>query len=169
MPEPHRSEPTVRLAPAAEDDWPWILPRYAEAAWEALTPTRRAATTRDRVQEQLGQQVATMRGPEGRPHAATVAWDEAGQRAGFVWVIESFSGFTGQAFAWVMCIYVEAGWRGRGLGRRLMAAAEAWGRERGVGTITLNVAAWNQPARGLYDALGYAADSVRMSKGLETP
>jgi GNAT superfamily N-acetyltransferase len=155
-----------RLEPATDDDWPWILPRYAEAAFDALAPERRAATAPDAVQAQLADQVARLRGPEGQPHIATVAWDDAHRRAGFVWAIEAVSGFTGQAFVWVMCVYVEEAWRGQGLGRRLMKAAEAWGRGRDVGLITLNVAAWNEPARGLYESMDYAAESIRMSKAL---
>jgi GNAT superfamily N-acetyltransferase len=155
-----------RLLPSAEDDWPWILPRYAEAAWHSLTRDRQQATSRDRIQAQLAQQVADMRGPDGRPNAAYVAWDEEDRRAGFVWVLESVSGFTGQAFAWVMCVHVERPWRGQGLGRRLMEAAEAWACERGIRQTTLNVSARNAPARGLYDSMGYETESIRMSKAL---
>jgi GNAT superfamily N-acetyltransferase len=155
-----------RLVLAAEDDWPWILPRYAEAAWHSLPAERRQPTSRDRIQSQLVQQVADMRGPDGRPNVAYVAWDQEDRRAGFVWVIESVSGFTGQPFAWVMCVHVERPWRGQGLGRRLMEAAEAWACDRGIRHITLNVAARNAPARGLYDSMGYEAESIRMSKGL---
>jgi ribosomal protein S18 acetylase RimI-like enzyme len=155
-----------RLVPAAADDWPWILPRYAEAAWDSLPAERQQATSRDRIQAQLQQQVEDMRSPDGRPNVAYVAWNENDERAGFVWAIESVSGFTGQAFGWVMCVHVERPWRGQGLGRRLMEAAEAWARERGIGQITLNVSARNAPARGLYDSLGYEIESIRMSKAL---
>ncbi len=169
MSDPQQADLPFRIEPAEDDDWPWILPHYAEAAWDALTRDRRQAMTLDRVQAQLERQVASVRSPDGRPNRALVAWDEGGRRAGFVWVIESVSGFTGQAFAWVMCVYVETACRGRGVGRRLMRAAEAWGQERGVGQITLNVSAWNEPARGLYESMGYGAESIRMSKALVAP
>jgi len=45
--------------------------------------------------------------------------------------------------------------RGAGLGRRLMALAEAQARSRGYGKLSLIVFEGNEIARGLYERLGY--------------
>jgi GNAT superfamily N-acetyltransferase len=45
-----------------------------------------------------------------------------------------------------------------------MAAAEAWGAERGLSFITLETGAANHTARAFYAALGYAEEDVRLSK-----
>jgi RimJ/RimL family protein N-acetyltransferase len=52
-------------------------------------------------------------------------------------------------------LMVAAGFRRRGIGRALMEAAEAWGREHGVRKIELHVFPHNQAALALYEGLGY--------------
>ncbi|TVQ88478.1 MAG: GNAT family N-acetyltransferase [Chromatiaceae bacterium] len=46
-------------------------------------------------------------------------------------------------------------WRGRGIGRRLLAAVEAIARARGYCKITLEVRGDNAPARALYASAGF--------------
>jgi ribosomal protein S18 acetylase RimI-like enzyme len=50
---------------------------------------------------------------------------------------------------------VERGWRGRGHGRALLAAAIAWARGAELAWIDLGVFAHNQRARALYAAVGF--------------
>jgi ribosomal protein S18 acetylase RimI-like enzyme len=56
--------------------------------------------------------------------------------------------------------------RGRGVGRHLMELAESHYRQRGFGGMQLNVRADNEPARRLYESMGYAIvqHRLRMSK-----
>lgn len=53
-----------------------------------------------------------------------------------------------------VCVAPRA--RRRGIGRALMAEAEAFARERGAGRVILQVSARNEPAVRLYELLGYA-------------
>lgn len=57
----------------------------------------------------------------------------------------------------VVYVITEPAARGRGLGRRLMAAAAARGRARGFTAWTLNVGRENTVARALYASLGLRA------------
>ena len=50
---------------------------------------------------------------------------------------------------------VREGWRGRGIGRALVAAAERAAASAGASEAELAVAADNPRARGLYERLGY--------------
>jgi hypothetical protein len=50
--------------------------------------------------------------------------------------------------------------RGRGLGKAMVRAAEAWLAERGVWKINLLVRAENEAVRGFYEALGYEVSPV---------
>jgi ribosomal protein S18 acetylase RimI-like enzyme len=50
--------------------------------------------------------------------------------------------------------------RSRGLGKAMVAAAEAWLVERGVWKINLLVRAENETVRGFYEALGYEVNPV---------
>ena len=49
--------------------------------------------------------------------------------------------------------------RGKGVGRRLLDAAETFARARDYGKLTLEVIEGNTVARSLYDSFGFAAES----------
>jgi ribosomal protein S18 acetylase RimI-like enzyme len=101
----------------------------------------------------------------GQPgHAAYVA--AFGQQvAGFVSVSER-THFTGQVDGYVGELAVQSGLERRGIAAGLMAAAEAWAAERGLAFLTLDTGAANRPARGLYRALGYQEEDVRLTKAI---
>ena len=61
---------------------------------------------------------------------------------------------------WVYYLAVASAARGRGWGRALMAAAEAWLRERGAPKIQLMVRGDNADALGFYAALGLEQQAV---------
>lgn len=84
--------------------------------------------------------------------AVLVARDEA--VAGSVMV--GFDGHRG----WVYYLAVAPHARRAGLGRALMAAAEAWLRERGAPKIQLMVREDNAAALGFYEALGLERQPV---------
>lgn len=71
-------------------------------------------------------------------------------------VMTGFDGHRG----WVYYLGVLPDHRGRGLGRILMAAAEAWLRDRGAPKIQLMVRDDNEAALGFYKALGYELQPV---------
>jgi ribosomal protein S18 acetylase RimI-like enzyme len=58
----------------------------------------------------------------------------------------------------VYYVSVEPQEQGRGFGRQVMAAAEAWLAERGVGKLNLLLRAENEKVRGFYEALGYEVE-----------
>lgn len=61
----------------------------------------------------------------------------------------------------IMNIAVRGDFRRRGIGRRLMAAAEAYAQLLGVRVIFLEVRAANEGARALYERVGYFKAAVR--------
>jgi ribosomal protein S18 acetylase RimI-like enzyme len=61
---------------------------------------------------------------------------------------------------WVYYLAVSAEARGRGYGRTMMAATEAWLVERGIPKLNLMVRGDNAAARGFYAAVGYGPDDV---------
>jgi ribosomal protein S18 acetylase RimI-like enzyme len=71
--------------------------------------------------------------------------------------ITGFSTFRARALTNVHDLAVVPGWRGRGIGRRLLAAVEDLARERGHCKITLEVREDNPAAMALYRRLGFGA------------
>ena len=59
---------------------------------------------------------------------------------------------------------VSVDWRGRGVGRALMLAAEDWARAHGAERMILDLAANNAGAQRLYERLGYQVEAIAMDK-----
>jgi ribosomal protein S18 acetylase RimI-like enzyme len=102
-----------------------------------------------------------------QPSPATsllVAEDPPGTPAGYVFSTTREDYFTHEPHAHIEVIAVEPTAQGRGLGRRLLQATEAWARGRGYRRITLNVFATNVRARALYEKAGYEAETLHYHK-----
>jgi GNAT superfamily N-acetyltransferase len=137
-----------------------------------ITPTLRAATAGDipAMTALLAQlfaieadfaidPAAQTRGLElllARSDAAVLVATTGGGVAGMCTVQLSVSTARGGLSAGVEDVVVDAAHRGRGLGAALMAAAEAWARERGALRIALLADETNAPALDFYDHLGFA-------------
>lgn len=67
-----------------------------------------------------------------------------------------FSTFAARPLINIHDLSVEAGWRGRGIGRALLHAVEEEARRRGCVKLTLEVGDRNLPARRAYEACGFA-------------
>ncbi|WP_302080116.1 GNAT family N-acetyltransferase [Salinibaculum rarum] len=65
-------------------------------------------------------------------------------------------------------IFVEPSYRDRGVGERLLQAAEAELTQRGAETIALEVMAENQDARRFYRRQGYEPHRVELEKSVES-
>ena len=92
----------------------------------------------------------------------------AGQIVGLVSACEQ-AHFSGQLDAYVGELVVARSWQGRGIGSQLMRAAESWAAGRGLTFICLDTGTDNAPARGLYTALGFREESVRLTKPVTHP
>src|SRR5262249_37434858 len=77
-------------------------------------------------------------------------------------------GAAGCPVAFVEALYVAPEERGRGAGQALLAAAEAWARERGATVLVSEARLENEHGRGLHRRLGFeeASTRVRMQKGI---
>lgn len=89
-----------------------------------------------------------------------------GGKAGLLWLGRSNDQFTCEPIGYVLGIFVDEGFRGKGLGKDLMASAEAWCKENGLLSLSLNVSTLNHVARSLYDGCGFTEQSVVMRKDL---
>jgi len=157
---------TFRFEYPSEDDWAWITEQHVETAWASLPPERQQMTSKQAVQDCIAEQVAESREKHGVTNQVFIARDSNNQTAGFVWVDQIRSGFTGVVQAYILDIFVTEVYRGQGLGRHLMTQAETWAQEYNLPGIGLSVASHNLAAIGLYETLGYKTETLRLFKNL---
>ncbi len=91
-----------------------------------------------------------------RPQAFSVLAFDGAQPVGLVNCIEGFSTFACRPLVNVHDVVVLASHRGRRVGEKMLAEAEAIARERGACKLTLEVLQGNAPAIKLYERIGFA-------------
>jgi ribosomal protein S18 acetylase RimI-like enzyme len=156
-----RAEVRIRPFQAADLDAVMALaPRLTEGVAPWRDPRAVLAAVRGWVSGSAGQA-----GQDGHAFYVAAAGDEV---VGLVTVCEQ-AHFSGQVDAYVGELVVAKDWEGRGVGRRLMRAAEDWAAGRGLPFITLETGEDNGPARGLYRALGFLGEGVRLTKPVAQP
>lgn len=139
----------------------WELNRFENGVSGDRAPDRKAAASG------LGANRRRMAGHGGIELVAEVDGAVVGY---LLCVIESAQAYVHSRYsrhAYIAELVVAQAMRGKGLGQRLMAAAEAFAREQGVPSIFIGVLAGNEPADRLYDHLGYRRYSIERMKRLE--
>lgn len=147
------------LASELEEFFACFRPRYIAERMQADGFTQQEAEqfVADQERAILPQGIAT----PGHHFLWAVA-DDAGPRIGLIWLFTNPA--THQAFLFQIEVFAPS--RGRGNGRLLLAAAEAFALNAGARTVVLNVFASNAAAIALYRAAGYQTVSHSMTKQL---
>jgi GNAT superfamily N-acetyltransferase len=119
----------------------------------------------------IGMEYARRRFEKPKPDGerALLAAEVDGAVVGLVEVTlrrDEAAGFVG---AYVDELAVAAAWRGRGIGTRLMAAAEEWARGSGALSVALDHLHTNHGAHRLYARRGYVSLGIIMEKRLRPP
>jgi GNAT superfamily N-acetyltransferase len=136
--------PGFSIRPARPDDAELLVNLVRElAVYEKLEQHARA--TPDDFRRHLF-------GP--RPAAEAAVAEVEGEPIGFALWFSTFSTFRGQPGLYLEDIFVKPGFRGRGIGKGLLAAVARRAVERGCGRLEWSVLDWNAPAIGFYRSLG---------------
>jgi ribosomal protein S18 acetylase RimI-like enzyme len=93
-----------------------------------------------------------------------LAWVD-GQPAGVATCFEGFSTFACRPLLNIHDLAVHPDYRGRGLGKRLLAEAERLARELGCCKVTLEVLEGNRVAQAAYRASGFAGYALNPKLG----
>lgn len=136
-----------RVRPAEPDD---------AAQWDEM---RSALWPGDGPDEHRAEVAAFFAGAlEREPWAVLVAEGDGGRLAGFVELsIRPYAeGCRTRRVAYVEGWYVRPEARGTGVGRALIAAAEAWGRRQGCTELASDAEPDNEVSRLAHDAVGFA-------------
>jgi ribosomal protein S18 acetylase RimI-like enzyme len=136
----------VRLRPVEEADRPFLVDLYGSTREEELAPTGwDDAQKRAFIEQQFGAQDAHYR--QNYPGATLDLIEVDGARAGRLYV------FRGKSDIRIMDIALAPPFRGRGIGTQLLRSlideADSSGRK-----LSIHVE-YNNPARSLYDRLGF--------------
>ena len=137
--------------------------------------TLRDASEVARLLTQLGHPATTEevehRWPEWEEqgNSALVATDNSTSLLGFCQLHQTHVLHRPKPVARVTALVVDETCRGKGVGRALMAAAEARMRSAGCGLCEITSNARRVEAHAFYEALGYEKTSVRLAKDLAGP
>ena len=132
------------IRPARPDDAELLVNLVRElAVYEKLEQYAKA--TPDDFREHLF-------GPH--PAAEAALAEVGGEPAGFALWFSTFSTFRGRPGLYLEDIFVRPSFRGRGIGKGLLAAVAKRAVERGCGRLEWSVLDWNAPAIGFYCAFG---------------
>ena len=92
-------------------------------------------------------------GPERKFRAILAEDKDSGQPAGYAVFFPCYSTWTGSGM-FLEDLFVREPFRGRGVGKALLAEVARIGRQEGCRSIRLDVLTWNEPAIQFYKSLG---------------
>lgn len=150
-------QPMITIRPATPTDLDFILallPSYAEFG---LPPWRDAD-----VMVRTDSEVLTAALQSGA--AIFIAEDQTQNPLGFIHLHPGSDHYFKAKQCHISDLIVAPAGRGQGVGKLLMAQAEAWAQDNGYQRLTLNVFDGNERARKLYEELGFGADVVKYIK-----
>jgi len=140
----------LEIAPAAQSDVPLLLALIRELAiYEKLED--QAIATEASVRKALF---------AVRPAAEAVIARIGGEPAGFALYFHNFSTFLGKHGLYLEDLFVRPAFRGRAVGKRLLAHLARLALQRDCGRFEWAVLDWNAPAREFYEALGAEANTA---------
>jgi GNAT superfamily N-acetyltransferase len=136
----------LRIEPAAEADVPLILSFIRELAdYEKMLD--QVVAREEVLREQLFGE---------RAFAEVVIARSGGEPAGFALFFHNFSTFLGRRGLYLEDLFVRPAFRGKGVGRALLAHLARLALERGCGRLEWWVLDWNETAIRFYRSLGAA-------------
>lgn len=143
--------PRVTIRPATLDDLGTLV-RHRRGMFQDMHPDLRKRELDD---ADRAFRAWARRGMTAGEYRSFVA--ESGGRAvasGGLWLqpVQPRPGWTKGRLPYLMGMYTEQGWRGKGIARRIVQAAMAWSRAHGYPRITLHASEMGRP---VYARLGF--------------
>ncbi len=89
-----------------------------------------------------------------RPYAEAILAEITGQAVGFALFFPSYSTFLTQPGLYLEDLFVLAEYRGKGIGKALLAHVAQLAVARGCGRLEWSVLDWNAPAIAFYQGMG---------------
>jgi len=135
---------SIRIVPAQASDVPVIL-RMIKALAEYEQLTHEVVATEDDLRQSLF-------GP--RPAGEVVLAYAGESPIGFALFFDNFSTFLGRHGLYLEDLFVVPEWRGKGVGKQLLAHVAAIAESRNCGRLEWAVLDWNESAIAFYRRMG---------------
>lgn len=146
-----QEKPNIVIRPATAADRAFILnlvPRFVEFGPPAWRDSEQMTVKNQQV-------VTTALDAPASDAQILVATAANGEPLGFIHLQTNIDYFSGEPYGYISDIAVAIEGEGRGVGRALMAAGEAWAQQQGYSVLSLNVFTANQGTCRFYETLGY--------------
>ena len=101
-----------------------------------------------------------------RGESTILVAEAGGQMLGFCQLYPTWCSVAAARILVLYDLFVDEGARRAGVGRALMLAAQAFGREAGAARLDLTTARTNTRAQALYESLGWQRDDVYLTYNL---
>jgi GNAT superfamily N-acetyltransferase len=134
----------LHIRPATRFDVPLILQFIRELAEYERAPSEVEATEADLLRDGFG--------PSPKYHAVIAEW--SGEPAGFAFFFDNYSTWRGRAGLYLEDLFVRPQFRGKGIGKALLAHLAAIAVRENFYGMRWAVLDWNQPAIDFYKSLG---------------
>lgn len=152
----------LTIRPAQPPEHPLLAEVALRQAWEGLSESERVGVARADLAPRVAARLAALlAGAGARAYLAHMN----GTLAGCIVLSRTADYLTGRMWGSVVMLYVEPSYRGRGVATRLLAAAEAWGRQHGLMQLEVDVPVAGR-GRWAFGRKGYREASRRLVKPL---
>lgn len=125
----------------APHEWSWVQARSLDTGWAQLSPPLRETASRDATAAQIQRMLRMVM---AAPGATVLVAREGAVPVGYIIVAVVPDELTGGPVGLFVDIYVEPGWRGKGVSTRLTAAGEDHCRALGLKAVRRVISAHNE-------------------------
>jgi len=142
-----------------------ILERSVETVWQDIPESEKKGADYAKWRRMSLQVIEPVL--KDRMNKVYVAEDEKGDFAGYIIVGETKNVFSPAGYGFIYDIFVEEGFRRKGIASMLLKAAEDFCVSKGLQTIKLEVADNNPIALRLYEKTGFRPERRFLGKRIE--
>lgn len=151
----------IRAALASDTDFILsLVPRFVDFKLPTGRRKRDCAAA-------IGAEIERALHSPGEEELFFISEDESGARTGFLHLQVMRDFFAGSRNCHVSDLAVATGHDGQGIGRALLAYAEAWAKTHHCERLTLAVFPGNARARALYAQIGFDTELLRLAKPVD--
>jgi ribosomal protein S18 acetylase RimI-like enzyme len=150
-----------------ETDLQLIKKYTVKTAWESFPEDEKKLLDRKKWTSDFLEMFEREKFAQRETDKVFVAEDRNHVFLGYLWVGESRNMLTGLKHGYIYDIHVKKRLRGKGIGRRLLAKAEIYCREKRYSKILLMVSVNNKSAIELYSNMRFKPEHMYMGKTLD--